>query len=144
MGEYEGKCCQEPAGCCQASCDLICGNNVDFEVTGQDCEIHADLLVKQLAPSVRIWGQIKDCNMRPMGNVLLKLLKIVEKCGKVEYYGVAHTISDCDGFYQFEVAKHQHACRYKILVGKDAKGLDRTIEDYGSCRCCNDVDPCCK
>lgn len=144
MGEYEVKYYSKPVeSVCQgADCEMICGNNIDIDVTSQDCEIHADVLVKKLPPSVRLWGQIKDCQGKPMSNCLLKLVKVVEKCEKMEYYGVAHTISDCDGFYQFEVPKHHYPCRYKIIVNKSAKGQERKIDDAGSCACC-EKEPCC-
>ncbi|MGL4798624.1 MAG: hypothetical protein ACRCWY_04375 [Cellulosilyticaceae bacterium] len=130
-------------GCCEKSCGLICGNNIDLEVSHCDCEIHADVMVKQLEPSIRVWGQIKDCYDNPVKGCLLKLLRVVEKCGKTEYYGVAHTMSDCEGFYQFDLARPCYGASYKILVGKVATGEEREIVSGETCKCCNEK-PCIK
>lgn len=135
MGET--KCClPEDKKEKKANCDMICGNSVDIEVTHRECEIHADIVVKQLEPSIRLWGQIKDCYGNPVKGCLLKLLKVVEKCGKVEYCGIAHTVADCEGFYQFDLPKPCYGARYKIIVSKAATGGERKIEDAENCNCC--------
>lgn len=142
MGEYETKHCGKSIeGCNEKSCELICGNSIDLDVNYTDCEIHADIVVKKIHPTVRIWGQIKDCKGRPCGNCLLKLVRIIEKCDKIEYVGVAHTISDCEGFYQFDVRKYCHLSKYKIIVSKDAVGSERKVENQEACKCCP-KEPC--
>ena len=114
-------------------CESVYGNSIDLEVNSDDCEIKADILVSR-TKSVRIWGQIKDCNNCAVEHALVKLLKITE----CQLYGLAHTVTDCLGFYQFEVPSCDTPIKYKIIVGKAAKGKERVVMNDENCTCsCN-------
>ncbi len=135
--KYEGKCDNhnEYMSCCE----LVKGNSIDIEVEKEDCEVRADLVVNR-SHTVRIWGQVKDCEGDGVSDVLVKLLKVLsKKHGK--YVGVAHTITDCQGFYQFDVAKCEKDSYYKIIVGKAATGSERVVIGKGNCDPCKE-DPC--
>jgi len=108
-------------------CDLIHGNVLDLDLKKNDCEIRADITVGR-KHCVRVWGQVKDCEVVPVKEALVKLVKIHFECGKLEYEGVAHTVTDCMGFYQFEICVPYEECKYKILAGKPATGNERVIE----------------
>lgn len=124
-------------------CEMILGNSVDIEIKKHDCEIRADVVVEKSQPSVRLWGQIKDCDGRPMANTLIKLVKVCYEYGKLSYEGIAHTVSDCQGFYQFDLCSCDSNAKYKLLVGRAAKGSERTVESEGNCDVCNQTcGPC--
>ncbi len=42
-------------------CEYIQGNSTDLHIGPKDCEIRVDLRVNRKR-SVRIWGQVKDCD----------------------------------------------------------------------------------
>ncbi len=121
------------------NCDLsmINGNSIDIAPQGCDSEIKADIVVSEFN-SVRLWGQIVNCNGEAVSNALLKLVKIVVDCnGKCLYQGIAHTVSDCNGFYQFDLCVDDPCAKYKVLVNKSATGTERVIEDNtGNCNAC--------
>ena len=124
---------------------IITGNSLDLDVNYCESEIRADVVVSEFN-SVRLWGQVLNCDGIPIPNALVKLLK-VECCGKnINYKGIAHTISDCEGFYQFELCGNgdENDC-YKLLVSKAAYGPERIIpiSPKDTCNPCeNDFDPC--
>lgn len=115
------------------NCEYSTSNSLDIQVKKNDCEIRADLMLGKPSDTVRLWGQIKDHYGNPVGNTLVKLLRVTNNCGKLEYEGIAHTISDCEGFYQFELEPLHQDCRYKILVGKAATGKERVLDSKGNC-----------
>ncbi len=129
------------------SCDLsmINGNSIDIEPKGCDSEIKADIVVSEFN-STRLWGQIVNCYGESVSNALLKLVKVVTDCnGRCTYQGIAHSVSDCDGFYQFDLCVDEKDAKYKILVNKSATGMERIIEPSGgNCRACteNSYSPC--
>ncbi len=124
------------------NCDLtmINGNSIDVVPQGCDSEIKADIVVTEFN-SVRLWGQIVNCHGQPVSSALLKLIKIITDCnGKCIYQGIAHTVSDCNGFYQFDLCVDDPCAKYKVLVNKSATGTERIIETgTGNCNAC--VDP---
>lgn len=125
------------------SCELIIGNSLEVDVSKDDCEVRADLEVAR-KKIVRLWGQIKDCDGLPVEGASVKLLKQITTCGKPNYVGVAHAITDCLGFYQFDLCPCQTPAKYRIVVGKAAVGTERVVESLGSCKPCNS-NPChCK
>ncbi|MEG0229547.1 MAG: hypothetical protein RR640_02980, partial [Oscillospiraceae bacterium] len=93
----------------------IIGNCINFDVSPSmpDSEIRADVTVGERR-AVRVWGQIRDCQGRPIGKALLKLVRKINSCGRERYIGVAHTVTDCEGFYQFDVCVDERGS-YKIL-----------------------------
>jgi hypothetical protein len=118
------------------SCELVKGNAINVELNKCDCEIRADIKVER-KHCVRIWGQVTDCFGKPVQEALVKLLKPYYAQGHIEYSGIAHTLTDCLGFYQFDVCYcDEDKTRYRILVGKPAVGSERTINEEGIC------DPC--
>ncbi|MEG0857417.1 MAG: hypothetical protein RSG52_13160 [Terrisporobacter sp.] len=130
---------------CSSESTVAVGNSLEVDVNYCESEVRADVVVSEYN-SVRLWGRILNCDGRAVSNALVKLLK-VEHCGKeVTYKGISHTISDCEGFYQFELCgNHDEKDCYKILVSKSANGPERIIPlSKGSCDpCCdNSFDPC--
>lgn len=125
-------------------CEYIQGNSTDLHIGPKDCEIRVDLRVNRKR-SVRIWGQIKDCDNIPVSGVLVKLLKVIKYSNKQDFIGVSHTVTDCNGFYQFELAKCDGS-DFKIIVSKDAVGKERTISpstnDCDTCDDCNGFADC--
>lgn len=123
--------------------NVASGNSLDLDVNYCESEIRADVVVSEYN-SVRLWGRIVNCKGKPVPNALVKLLK-VEYDGKyVSYKGIAHTVSDCEGFYQFELCgseeDHRDNC-YKIVVSKAAYGQERVIHSNGNCDPCDPCEP---
>lgn len=126
-------------------CEPIVGNSLDLDIDDCNCEIRADVIVEKTSPSVRLWGQIKDCSGYPIPNALIKLVKVIYCNGSYKYEGIAHTISDCYGFYQFDLCADD--CKnnsYRVIVGKSVTGREKVIYSGGNCDVCNDdnCDPC--
>ena len=120
-------------------CEYMVGNTIDIEVKKGDCEIKADMVMHK-KKSVRMWGRIKDDNDMPVKCALVKLLKPVYKCGKVEYVGIAHTMTDCLGFYQFDVCASEANTKFRIVVSKASSGKERDVSgtekcDYSEAEC---------
>lgn len=128
------------------------GNSIDIDLNQceQVGEVKADIVLNTNTNDnckvVRLWGQIKDCNGCVVSNALLKLVK-VEMChGRCEYKGVAHTVSDCQGFYQFDLCYCDGNENYKILVSKTSTGGEELVllTGDGNCNVCstNSYNPC--
>lgn len=103
----------------------IVGNSVDICVRECDTEIKAKVVVQE-RDTVRVWGQVVDCQNRGVPFALVKLLK--EGCRGLE--SISHSITDCDGFYQFEVCPERDGREFTILVSKDARSRER-VESRG-------------
>lgn len=129
---YEKKTCEAP--------NMIHGNSVDIVVNKCDSEIKADITVSEFN-SIRLWGQVKNCNGQPVANALIKLVKVIKTCTGFKYEGVSHTISDCNGFYQFDICDNLSCDHYKVLVGKSVYGSERVISD-NDCANCNNSSNC--
>lgn len=124
--------------CANNTYNIAYGNSLDLQVGDCESEIRADVVVEQLN-SVRLWGQIINCNGEPIPNALLKLVKVICKGNKTDYAGVAHTITDCEGFYQFELCTCPEDTCFKIIVSKAAYGPERIINTpQGNCNPCDD------
>lgn len=119
----------------QKECESIKGNSIEFEIKECDCEIRADVVVK-LLHCIRVWGQVITCEGKPVEDALVKLIKVVCKAGKTRLKGVAHTVTDCNGFYQFDICEKEEKAQYKIIVSKAAKGKERELCDIGECAVC--------
>ncbi len=121
----------------------VLGNSIDIKIDpcNQAVEIRADVKVEEFITK-RIWGQIVNCNGRPIANTLVKLVKIVKRECKYEYIGMAHTVTDCEGFYQFDVCAKEES-DYKIIVNKAVVG-DEIVLDTDNCSTCvkSSYDPC--
>ncbi|MEF9958942.1 MAG: hypothetical protein RR448_00530 [Niameybacter sp.] len=125
----------------QRMSNVLCGNSVDIKITNFDAaEVRADVLVESATKDgpcnvVRLWGQIKDCDGNPVPNALLKLVKVVCTTAGKQYQGMAHTVSDCEGFYQFDLCYCDGTECYKILVSKAYTGPEQ-ITETGAGNCC--------
>lgn len=111
---------------------IIIGNSVEINIDPCKCssEIRTDVVVSEFT-AIRLWGQIVNCDGDPIPKALVKLVKIVDdKCDK-SYQGIAHTISDCEGFYQFDIYSDEQAW-YKILVGKSTTGKEIIVSSNTS------------
>lgn len=118
----------------------VVGNSVNFSVGSNDSEIKADIIVGY-RNSVRVWGQVKDCNGQAIGCAYVKLVKMT-KHGLV---GIAHTISDCLGFYQFDICPCTDGCDFTVIVGKAATGSERVVTSGFrglNCNPSNGTSPC--
>lgn len=144
---YENQSCgcsQIPIECPNGNVDdsYVVGNSVDFTVGKCDSEIKADLTVGH-RDSVRVWGQIKDCSGNPVPYAYLKLIKI----NKNSQVGVAHTITDCMGYYQFDICPCDgDTSNYRLLVGKASTGGGERIIASGvsgtNCNPCTSGPQC--
>ncbi|MGL4737369.1 MAG: hypothetical protein ACRCW2_07960, partial [Cellulosilyticaceae bacterium] len=115
------------------------GNSIDIKLSRcEGAEIRADVIVETIENNmVRLWGQVKDCEGEPVQQALLKLVKVCHSPSGSYYEGIAHTISDCEGFYQFDLCNCCGDECYKILVGKSYTGSERVISTGGgNCRVC--------
>lgn len=133
-------------GRCQQG--AILGNSVDIKLKECDAsEVRADVLVENATREkechvVRLWGQVKDCNGEPVSNALIKLIKVTNGCNGKSYQGIAHTISDCEGFYQFDLCYCSGHESYKVLVGKAYTGPEEVIHNMkGNCDLCKCEKP---
>lgn len=127
--------CPKPS-CANEDYSYVVGNSVDFTIDNCDSEIKADLTVTY-RDTVRVWGQIKDCNGKPVEYAYLKLIKMTS----TGYVGIAHTITDCLGFYQFDICPCTDGTNFRLLVGKaSTSGGERTVStglQGSNCNPCN-------
>ncbi len=129
--------CDNIASCNDAS-SYVVGNSVKFSIDDCDKEIKADITVDK-RDTVRVWGQINDCEGNPVPYAYVKLAKI---CGN-SLHGIAHTITDCLGYYQFDICTKVDGCEFTLIVGKASVGNEKVISSgvHGtSCNPCNDLD----
>ncbi|MGL4990549.1 MAG: hypothetical protein ACRC57_05170 [Sarcina sp.] len=122
----------------------VLGNSIDIHVgkNDQSAEIRADVKVDEFE-SKRIWGQVINCSNQPIANSLVKLIKVICKGNKKYYEGVAHTITDCEGFYQFDVCDNNENECYKIIITKATTGQELVIDTQGgNCGACNIGNGC--
>lgn len=116
---------------------LVLGNSVNVNLCNiDDAEVRADVVVKEINAK-RIWGQVINCYGNPMANMQVKLIRIVCNGQEKYYEGVSHTLTDCEGFYQFDVCDDDKAC-YKILISKAVNGGETILDTQGgNCNPCN-------
>jgi hypothetical protein len=90
-------------------------------------------------------GQVKDCDGNPIRCALVKLVKEVKKGTKVEFQGIAHGITDCLGFYQFDICipESNEKNKYRVIASKPALGEELSIET-SACNPCKDPCQCAK
>jgi hypothetical protein len=134
MEEYDCNCRTD-------FCDnAIIGNALDLDLNKCDSEVRADIRVgKTKKNCIRVWGQVKDCEGRPVPEAQVKLLKSYYYHGNIEFEGVAHTTTDCLGFYQFDVCLEDEHTKFRIIVGKASTGgKERVINGKGICNPCED------
>lgn len=126
------------------NCKGAIGNSINICVDKNDrCEeIRADVKVGELSGK-RIWGQVVNCSGKPVANALVKLLKLTMNGGKPCYTGIAHTLTDCEGFYQFDICESDCKEYYKVIVNKAATGPERVVNG-AQCDKCVCEDQCDK
>lgn len=125
-----------------SECSIFNGNSVDININNCECEVRADVVLSEYK-AVRLWGRVINCDGEPVEKALIKLLKVEYDCNHEYYIGIAHTISDCNGFYQFELCNYDDKSRYKILVNKATYGPDRILPiELNECNPCEDQDIC--
>ena len=129
-----------------SNCTVFNGNSVDINLNSCDCEIRADVVLSEYK-AVRLWGRVVNCDGKPVENALIKLVKVEYGCDcdcKHEYYrGIAHSISDCNGFYQFELCNYDDKSKYKLLVNKATYGSETVIPiEFNECNPCKEHDIC--
>ncbi|KMT22348.1 hypothetical protein [Clostridium cylindrosporum] len=106
----------------------IIGNNIDICVRENDSEIKANIRVQDKhEQSVRIWGRVLDSRGNGVPFALVKLVKVT--CRGLQ--GIAHTICDCEGFYQFEVSPREDGREFLIIVSKPSTGPERVVSNDG-------------
>lgn len=130
---------------CDDSNSIILGNSIVVDTNCNASEIKADIKVAEF-DSLRLWGQVLNCNCQGVSNVLVKLVRIICTENGEKYQGIAHTISDCNGFYQFEICREDRNFKYKVLVSKAATGPEVVYTNTnGECNSCNNqngFNPC--
>lgn len=134
---------------CMGTYGVSTGNSIDIDINKceQGGEVKADIMlntdINNECKVVRLWGQIKDCNGYAVPNALLKLVKVEKYKGKYEYKGIAHTVSDCEGFYQFDLCYCDGSENYKILVSRTSSGTDELVllTGDGNYNVCNTNNP---
>lgn len=128
----------QPQPCAPCDSSYVIGNNIDFKVDKCDSEIKANLTVGY-RDTIRVWGQITDCTGKPVQYAYLKLIKLVGN----GYVGVAHTVSDCLGFYQFDICPCPDGTKYRILVSKASEDGSEKVITKGNCDPCSPCAPQC-
>ena len=108
-----------------------------------------------------IYGIVKNCYKDPVENAVVKLIEVVNDCGKEDRRPVSHTFTDKNGEFVFgplcpdkvyalqiwvDAVKHVKVCTKIQHDGECLKGVkmdkcDFVIEDEEDCKCSND---CCK
>ena len=126
----------------------VLGNSIDIKVEpcNDAAEIRADVRVEEF-DTKRLWGQILNCYNRPVPNTLIKLVKVIGDCNNKQYVGIAHTVTDCEGFYQFDLCANDcHDVCYKVIVNKAITGPEMVIDTAGgNCDACSgnsSYNPC--
>lgn len=102
----------------ESTFDCVQGRTVDIDIKHDDCDIRLDLIVEKKRLS-KLWGQVKDKYGMCIEGALVSLLKPQYVRGEIEYHPVATTISDCYGFYQFEIDQLERGLKYRVTVGKN-------------------------
>jgi hypothetical protein len=99
--------------------DYTCatGSSETFRLLNDDSDVKVDILA-QKHYGATIWGQIKDEYEKPIAEAFVKLIKPVYCNGKIEYISIAKCMSDCNGFYQFNVESTNDDSAYKVIVSK--------------------------
>lgn len=119
------------------SIEITSSDLKEFESGGYG-EMRADITLNGHR-AVRLWGRIRikdeDSSKSPVPFALLKLVKVCN--GKS--IGIAHTVADCNGYYQFDVCPEE-GCKYKILASKPNTGGEYNLKPKNNCE--EEYNPC--
>ncbi|MGL4914219.1 MAG: hypothetical protein ACRC3Y_17500 [Romboutsia sp.] len=102
---------------CAYENNLICfeSKTLEVELKNKESEIKLDVVLEEKQIS-KIWGRIVDTNHRPIENVIVNLLRPEYIHFKLEYIQVNATLSDSDGFYEFEINEYNKNVNYVVSV----------------------------
>lgn len=113
------------------------GNLMDINIESYNCEVRADLVLSKYK-SARLWGRVLKCEGKVVKNALIKLVKVDYNCNNEWYREVAQTMSECNGFYQFELYNYDNKSKYKLLVNRSTYGSDTILiielNDSNTCK----------
>lgn len=102
----------------ESNCNYIKGTTTDLEINNNNnSDIRLDFIIEKKYLS-KLWGQVKDTDGKCVEDAFVILLKPKYIKGIVEYFPIATTVSDCMGFYQFEIDSLEKGLKYRVSVGK--------------------------
>ena len=104
---------------CAYENNLICfeSKTLDIELQSIESEIQLDITLEEKQVS-KIWGRIVDSNHKPVEDAIVTLLRPEYANFKLEYIKVNITLSDNDGFYEFEINESNKNVNYVVSVEK--------------------------
>lgn len=110
---------------CLSKYNIVGANSLDINVDYCEPEIRSDIVMPE-HKSVRLWGRVINHKGDPVENALVKLLGVECYDDQIYYRGIAHTISDYEGFYQFDLSDYEDKySNYKLLVNKAVYDLEK-------------------
>lgn len=121
MGRQERGCEYEADRCCTMEL-----GSEDFVIGKDECEIRVDIVTERVRQVVVIWGYVKDCGGCPVSGALVKLQQ--HGCRPQELRGIAHTFTDCKGYYQFDLMGDCGG-KFRVVASKSACGREHEGKD---------------
>lgn len=102
---------------CAYENNLTCfeSKTLDVEFENREREIKLDIVLQEKQIS-KIWGRIVDSNHKPVENAIVTLLRPEYIHFKLEYIQINTTLSDGDGFYEFEISESNKNVNYVVSV----------------------------
>lgn len=101
----------------ETTCEFFKGRTAELVICENDFDVRLDLTIDKKKVG-KVWGQVKDDTGKCVENALVTLLEPKYVRGYVEYFPIATTLSDCMGFYQFQIAKLEAGLKYRVNVAK--------------------------
>lgn len=95
---------------------LVClkSKMVDIKPVNIKNDIRVDICLEEKKLSI-IWGRIIDVNQKPIKKSIVTLLKPQYINKRLEYVKVDTVLSDCEGFYQFELKDCYKDTNYLVV-----------------------------
>ncbi|MDK2802377.1 MAG: hypothetical protein KFW09_03270 [Oscillospiraceae bacterium] len=118
----------------------ILGTSIDVTIDPiySNQEIRSDIIVSKY-DNIRIWGQVKNCKNHIISGAFIKLVKFNHDSKDKSLEGIAHTLSDCNGFYQFDICGDNPNISYKIIVSKANNESKKLLDTYNKIgKICNE------
>lgn len=96
---------------------LTCFNSksINLKIQNGKDEIRKDFILEE-KKIIKIWGHIIDDRRNPVEGIIVNLLKPQYTNKKIEYVKVDSVLSDCDGFYQFELKESYKDINYLVSI----------------------------